>query len=114
MPKLPKSTTLKVYLPSTNKEGVAEADKGWVEYKTSISIGDMLAYDPNISEVENTLRILSGIVVDWNFTAEDGSKEPINPTTLASLPLEDFGALAKVVESIVPADFSVPTAEKKS
>jgi hypothetical protein len=91
MPQLANYQTLKVILPST--EGLPDEEQAWAEIKTDLLVGDLERLESLDESMGTMVKLLSLMIVDWNFTDQDGEKEPINQDSVRKLRPDDFNAL---------------------
>lgn len=105
--------TERVYLPSTDKPGVAEEDKAWVDLKTDYTLRDLSYISSNSGDI-----ILAGItcmIAGWNMTDANGQTEPIGMDTVALLDPEDFPLLSEKFAKLYSDDRGeVTSTEKKT
>lgn len=114
MPKLISSATRKIFLPST--EGLPEEEKAWVEVKTRLTGGDMLAAATGGNDdIERTEAAIAAFIVDWNFTNEEGETEPITRQSVHQLEIDDFSLLAiEVQKAQKSVDTTIEGEQKKT
>lgn len=68
--------------------------EGEVEIYDSVLVKDMMGAEFKNEggeySIENALRLLPLLIVDWNLTDEKGNKQPINVETLGLLTANDL------------------------
>jgi hypothetical protein len=117
MPSLqPLPKTERIYLPSTNKPEVLEADRAWVEVKDAYGLGDISAISAMVTGTKDL--ILAGIVcmiTAWNLT--DPGKEdtiaPINMQTVNRMHPDDFPLLSERFHALYNNEGTEVTADEK-
>jgi len=107
MPVLGDFKTKKIILPSTK----GSDDEAWVEINMGIPTGVILGVSEKNTDAENSLKIVTNLITDWNFTDKSGKKAEINIKNIAKLPSKDFMALVSVLD---PEKFKLEAAKKKS
>lgn len=86
MPHFTKPTTTRLELPSTPAD-----DKGWVDIRTKLLVGDLVKLAEADSETNSGLLLLTLVIVDWNYTdPETNEKMPITVENINHLEQEDF------------------------
>lgn len=119
MPSLKKSTTTKVFLPST-AELTDENDRVWFELKTTLLLSDYAAFTDETDPTKQAILLLSKVVVDWNLNVdgEPDTKLPItveNIDEFAGQNLSDFAYLSELIgKSLAANTKGLSTDEKKT
>lgn len=89
MPKLRKTQTRKVYLP-TFAEEKKEEDRVWLKIETPVRPVDFDSVDTSQSQIMQTANVMSKKIKEWNLIGEDDKPLAITPENIASLEAVDF------------------------
>ena len=101
MPVLQKSEDiLRVYLPST--DGLPHEERAWVDVRSRLLVGDVERITQGKTDEANaitgSIRLLSGMVRDWNYTDAEGQKLPVTEENLRLLETQDLQAIGEHLE----------------
>ena len=109
MPHLTSYETIKVVFPST--KDLPEDQRAWVEMRTEVLVEDLVSTNQVVSTGTflDTVGTITRMIVEWNFTKEDGTPEDITEENVRRFKVSDFTALT---ESLTAKVLSVE--EKKS
>lgn len=114
MPQFKKPQTTRLYLPST--DGDTDEDKAWVEVRTKVLLGDIVAAreETDGTLFKTGLAMLSRLIVNWNYTDEDNKPIPITVEALNHLEKVDYDFLDKWLSEHLPSqEEGLATEEKK-
>lgn len=90
------SSALKTKRVVLGREGEEDV---WVEIKSEILARDL--YTDGSAKVKEALDFLVSILVDWNFTLENGEKAPITKETIMLLPIRYLTELHRHIEPLL-------------
>lgn len=77
MPKIPERKTKKVSL--------SEIPGSEVVVYTSLTVGDLIGMDDDISDISRSIQLMPKIIRSWNLTGENDEALPVSPETVGKL-----------------------------